>query len=567
MAADVLQITRLSLKCQITDRADLSAGRDRLERVATDVLPKAIGACLRTALPADWRDGDTVLALPKIELSLDIDLDADPSLVAQAWARALTQAILRTIGGTQTVRFDTSAARMAAFVCDLVAGQAWQRWYWKDFDGLKPLETSAALRTALLRDGTDGLSAWRLLQSGNIAQCLDALNMADAFRLQAGLAANHVPNQQPDDIIFTRTALRAVRFAPVSALRSAAHFALWLAGAADTDAPAPDIVGQDALALAGLALDPDMDLPRLMVQAQQAISADASTRGALTSAQEQRLRSVVAQAQVGHLPEAPQVHADTVCCESTPFGGAFLLWPHLMNMPLDAICEDWPSPGRCGAAQALRMVVLTRIFGPSMTSRLLSDPALNQVFLPDRPTVPDFCAWADDLGEYVDASRIKRILDGWGLQEGVRGAQWRSLTPQGFHALKADAQGYWLRLQDDPEPHPLLDEAPVVGDVKVDKKDHQTLCDAQTHPLVSQLAQICVKRLLWCIPGFANASVTHALQNLLMMPATLVQDGSLYVVQLGSAPLSIMLNLTGLSRQTFTLADGGRVRLSQRGGT
>ena len=47
---------------------------------------------------------------------------------------------------------------------DLAGGRAWGQWQWRDFDGLRAVDASAAARTALLRDPATGLASLRAIQ-------------------------------------------------------------------------------------------------------------------------------------------------------------------------------------------------------------------------------------------------------------------------------------------------------------------------------------------------------------------------------------------------------------------
>ena len=99
-----------------------------------------------------------------------------------------------------------------------------------------------------------------------------------------------------------------------------------------------------------------------------------------------------------------------------------------------------------------------------------------------------------------------------------------------------------------------------------DARDLAALWAPDEPVLPALLAQIAVKRLLWRLPGFVNATIGHARTAFLSMPAEFVAEDRTVEVRLGDAPVSIMLNLTGLSRQRYLLPDGRTLRLSQEGG-
>src|SRR5687767_4333170 len=93
-------------------------------------------AWARRANPRD----SSIWLIRRVELAFAIETGWDLATVADRWARAIAAAIERTIAkgedGVDVIRFADESARVAAFVTDLVAGTAWDRWYHQAFLGL-----------------------------------------------------------------------------------------------------------------------------------------------------------------------------------------------------------------------------------------------------------------------------------------------------------------------------------------------------------------------------------------------------------------------------------------------
>jgi hypothetical protein len=155
----------------------------------------------------------------------------------------------------------------------------------------------------------------------------------------------------------------------------------------------------------------------------------------------------------------------------------------------------------------------------------------------------------------------RAALDDWFCEESVGAADWRAVG-QRLWVLKGAGQGYWLRVTDAPGASPFAAAEDLRAAAEVDADDAERLGIADD-PRVGQLAQIVCKRMAWRLPGFANASVGYLHRNFLSMPAEIAASDERVEVRLGAAPLGLMLNLTGMSRQRYRLADGRLVVLSQ----
>src|SRR5262245_23873363 len=134
--------------------------KDRLDGVVTHHLASTLSAVFASWFSA----GD-----PSVWLIRRLEIDA---VVNAAWAqeqltRAITAQLARTLGATlqdgsdqdNVRRFPNRSAYLAHFLADLATGDAWGRWYYASFAGLRLLPTSAALRTAICEGPATGREA------------------------------------------------------------------------------------------------------------------------------------------------------------------------------------------------------------------------------------------------------------------------------------------------------------------------------------------------------------------------------------------------------------------------
>jgi hypothetical protein len=76
--------------------------------------------------------------------------------VARIWSEQLASRISTVLSredqSESVLRFPSRAAYLSQFVWDLVAGRAWGKWYYEEFESLNNLSMSRAIREAMLRE-------------------------------------------------------------------------------------------------------------------------------------------------------------------------------------------------------------------------------------------------------------------------------------------------------------------------------------------------------------------------------------------------------------------------------
>lgn len=90
---------------------------------------------------------DTGIALGSLSYLTD-------QAIATRWSQRLTTAVAERVadGGQDVVRFDNQAAFITSFVRDLLAGVAWDRWYYGAFSSLRDRSRDELLRKVLLEN-------------------------------------------------------------------------------------------------------------------------------------------------------------------------------------------------------------------------------------------------------------------------------------------------------------------------------------------------------------------------------------------------------------------------------
>jgi hypothetical protein len=149
-------IDRLVTRCRASRRHVAVAGlADRVARMrlATE-LTQLLGPALSRHSP--------VVRIRRLNLTLQVAAgEIGEATLAAAWARALARSLFEALahpdgsGSIQIVRADSPAAFRAAFLHDLLAGQAGGRWEYAEFEELLRLPATEAAVTLLLREPED----------------------------------------------------------------------------------------------------------------------------------------------------------------------------------------------------------------------------------------------------------------------------------------------------------------------------------------------------------------------------------------------------------------------------
>ena len=163
--------------------------RDRLDRIIERELPRM----LARAFDLWFSDNDPSLwIIRQLQIQAAVNVTGEPEQIT----RTVTTQIAKHLGATfqdenqDNVRhFPSRAAYLASFLADLSFGTAKIQWYYQSFAGLNALPLSGALRTALCDNARIGKEALRLLSATELLRVLQSLTGQDARQVLEGIAS------------------------------------------------------------------------------------------------------------------------------------------------------------------------------------------------------------------------------------------------------------------------------------------------------------------------------------------------------------------------------------------
>lgn len=314
-----IEIDRLQLDVAATT---VPARASALEHRLRGAVPRAMSR----AIDIELGDGDEVVFIDKLVLEAHANAAWDDGAIAAALARSLLGALGRALAGPAAgiTRYRERAEWVAAFIVAALDGRAWSDWRFDEFDGLRPLSLSAALRTLLVNEQGAGVAALLRLAPAERLRALRALTAADFAAL-----------------VGTWRARRAAPVRDVAQLFDAARVLQGrqpelVAAALDTEQEEAGTLGSAIVHLSALAdlaaarsrwpsLAPDIE-PRARLAALAAASGvDDSVFAALTDDQVAALNAAIERALPAEATAARGQPDDDPIAASTPHGGAFPL--------------------------------------------------------------------------------------------------------------------------------------------------------------------------------------------------------------------------------------------------
>lgn len=456
-------------------------------------------------------DDDSLVFIRRLELEWHVDAAGDADQLARHSAQALGKVLAQALATGENdnlIRFRDRAAYLARFIGDCAAGDAWQRWYYARFEGLRLLSASAAIRTALLDEPGVGLAALRSLSHEPLLRILTALTSQDVQRL---LQSWDTADAMDATASFAATVSTAL-LAPYPA-RSMEHRSLWLYlamaahGTASVSAcyavavlieALHDLPESERAAWIG-AFDPAQSLHDIMP-----VACRTWLCGVQTTARQSGLRQLA-----GNMPTPAADASPSI--GYTPFGGAFMLLTSLDAMALHELTRDWPGLDvrdevQVPAAQMMRWLLLAHAQGAQRIRVFLADPA-----------------WRALLG--IDARVSTEMIAAWLGKLGMRRRRgWlRGLPGEDGHRATVDDERHFLRTPPGPWP-------------------------PRWHTALAMAAQHLLHRFACKIPGFATSHAPYLHSQFLDIGAQLEWQHEHLRVTFERPPLALLLNLAGLNR-------------------
>jgi hypothetical protein len=193
MTGNSIQVGRL--ECRYFAPRDLPQPellRSQLDEVFERDFPAALSAAFPQSFPPD---SDGLWLIRRLDLSLDTSGDWNPGQLARIWAglaaRTIVESMFSRDSGANVLYFPHPSAYLAQFVTDVAQGDAWSKWYYRSFAGLRLLASADALASALTRDRDLSLQALGHIAPAGFRRILSALLAQHAEMVWRRLAPAH----------------------------------------------------------------------------------------------------------------------------------------------------------------------------------------------------------------------------------------------------------------------------------------------------------------------------------------------------------------------------------------
>jgi hypothetical protein len=486
--------------------------RARLDPVLREAVPRALGSVLDS--PAS---SDDVWLIRRLQVDLSVSPAWHGAELARACgtsvARSISRALENGADGANVRHFDDRAAYLAAFLLDLAENNAWGKWQYALYDGLRMLPVSRALLAAMTGTAATGMTALRRLLPFDRDRVINALSSTDARIALDTISAGQV--ELSDGLQLAWPAWRAMAEAgrrPADDWRGALGLYLETSGRAEVAAGRSLAVVCRALLhlIDGLGTWSSETADRVVralghgrVAAlhRAAGAGSAEVLGPLLGSAHSTLREI-----------AETLRTDAIGVEQpatgdarrwTLFGGAFLLLSSLTDLGLDSVAAVCPPLGGVSPLDLLRFATVAVCFGERQLAAL-ADSVLRDQF---------------GIGPAASPSAIMSWVDEW-PEESCRAAE--------------------CAVAGQPRP---ADLAFFLARVKAPAAARLALAGL-SHALLRAFA----RRL----PGFAASSPAYLARNFLDVRASVEEQTAGRIVRLGRPPLGLVLDLTGITRSSFT---------------
>jgi hypothetical protein len=538
--------------------------KDRLDAIIARDLPRTVA---RAFEPWFSETDQSIWIIRRLNIETAINVTGEPERITRALATQIARnlaAMLHSDNQDNVRYFRTRAEYLASFLSDLAFGTAWSQWYYQAFTGLNALPLSGALRTAICDDSRIGREALCLLPVAEILQVVQSLTEHDARLVLERLA---LEDPESDDWR-RKAALRATteydtasaklgeRQRALYSLIAASHELRAVSkdedrssrGAADPNGPAPVHPRNTAFGGTFLILPYLDELP--LVEA---------TR---------------------NWPQAEETAAISLvrflvllkCCGSEDWERAFYdpLLRNLLLIPPDLspdMLRSWQSQlkredlqnffdtlmdwqrSRDAIRRKEQLLVVSLYRGRPLL--VLIDAARGLWLLIDRYSRhrrqditaalrPALVGLMEEQGVlYSDPSLIDL------LQANFTGLRVINLSDHTIDRAGADK--------------PRLDTILTRLDKLPEELEFLTLPQSfEVAPPVDVLLSIVAQHLLrgfaYRLPGFAGSNLPYLFGNFFDFAATLEEEPARRIVRLGRPPLHLVLNMTGLNRQSYRLS-------------
>jgi hypothetical protein len=572
--------------------------RDRLDGILRRELPRT----LARVFDSQFSDSDpSIWIIQQLDIEAAVNAAGEPEHITRALATQLGRSLNTALqeGNQNNVRhFPNRAAYLASFLSDLAFGTAWSQWYYPSFAGLKMLPVSAALRTALGDDLATGRTALCLLAQGDLRKVVNSLTAQDARRVLERLAE---ADAAAEELSCREEVARAIpkHAGVLTQLGNEWQQALYLFIAASR---AHNELGGGPLKDAALAA------VRLAEGLPMGFADNQQMEAALTRQEAASLSRTDSGAQVapprstafgGIFLLLPQL-------DELPLPEATRGWPNTDEAAAISLVRWLVLLKCCGRENSERA-----FYDPLLRDLLLIPPTLSPQALrtwqarlkPEhlQSFFAALCEWQWSRGAIEGKAQLLAVAPRSGASAPL--------------VLIDAARGLWLRIGRHSERKPqkfiysldsslamLVEEAGLLySDASLvallrENFPHLNVIDLSHHAMVpveaekrgidaivarldklrddleflrlpgrwkiarpldralSIAAQHLLRGMTWRLPGFAGSNLPYLSRNFLEFAASIEEDDTRHVVRVGRPPLHLILNMTGITRQTYRLS-------------
>jgi len=177
-----LVIEHIALECLLPggpdlDSASTAAIRDKITAAACNELPRALAQVFTRGA-----GGEGMSFVDTLRFDAHVDAGWTPQQIADAIASQIADSLRSALEESDSVRFLDRPDLLARFIAHLAYGKAFRHHWHREFEGLKHLPVSAALRTLVERDPLEALAALARLADADLPRIIALLSRTDALR-------------------------------------------------------------------------------------------------------------------------------------------------------------------------------------------------------------------------------------------------------------------------------------------------------------------------------------------------------------------------------------------------
>lgn len=507
---------------------------EKVQARLDEAMRQEFGQTLAAAF-APWfaRHDDSIWFVRRLEFAADVNAAWGREQIArsmtQQTARSLSAVLSEdAIDGENILRFPNRAAYLAHFLMDLTEDRAWAKWYYQPFAGLRLLPVSAAFRAAVCDDPALGLATLQQMPEAQLRHALQRLSVQDGRLILEKIAGS----ESRDEFHCLQKAWQAMEKAPLDFFHANANWrpALQIFLRVAREEPklaSATLLGavRALLQMAALAEDGEKLIAIFSAGKPDALYTFAGAGIAEILAPLWRCPVSWTQEVIAalHAQAHGQPRRQTAAAHEprfTQFGGVFLLFPLLDELPLAEALHDWTEMERHSLHAVIRFLILVKCCGQQNARLAFNDPLLRDLLNLDPAfTLAVLAFWQKQITRPQRNTFLRRF------------AEWRRRSqPVLTRREKWKADAAFLALPGSFNLTAGLDLA------------------------LSVAAQALLRSFARRLPGFSGSSLPHLYGNFLDFPASFVDEPERRVIKLGAPPLNLILNITGMTRRTYRLS-------------